>query len=215
MFAFDFILVLGLLGGAGDASSEGSEEVGGVHCRGGDSRRQLEAWKDVLPVEAGAPRQKFSVIQGNGEMTLSHLSLVDFDAPKGEQFDVSIDVPLVEILVPAMLMDMLLSSCPSCQDQGKGGGQVHCEDFIAKERGGQKGAEAFEVCNAASIHGGSGEGGHFLNSQAVGNVPGWRDSHLDGAKGCLVVNMMGKAEGPFPTRHPTLSVGQRRVPPNF
>ncbi len=147
--------MLGLLGGAGDASGKGS----GVRCGGGNGGHQLKAWKDVLQVEAGAPHRKFSVVRGDGEATLFHLSLVDSDAPKGEQFEVSIDIPLIEILVPAVLADMLLSSHPACKDEGKGGGQVRCKDCIAKNRGGEKGEEAFEVSNAAAVHGGSGEGG--------------------------------------------------------
>jgi hypothetical protein len=120
----DFILVLGLLSGAGDASDKGLEEVGGVRHRGGNSRCQLEAWKDVLPVEASAPCRKFSIVRGDREMTLFHLSLVDSNAPKGEQFDVSIDVPLIESFVPAVLADVLLSSRPACEYEGEGGGQV-------------------------------------------------------------------------------------------
>ncbi len=55
--------MLGLLGGAGDARGEGLVEVGGVRRRGGNGGRRLEAWKDVLLVEAGAPcrcRYRFS-----------------------------------------------------------------------------------------------------------------------------------------------------------
>ncbi len=63
--------MLGLLGGAGDASGEGSEEVGDVHCGGGNSGCGVEAWKDVLPVEAGAPRRQFSVVGGDGEILSS------------------------------------------------------------------------------------------------------------------------------------------------
>ncbi len=130
--------MLGLLGGAGDARGEGLEEDGGVCRGGGNCGCQLEAWKDVLLVEASAPRCKFSIIQGNGEMTLFHLSLVDSDAPKGEQFDVSIDVPFIKTLVPAMLADILLSSRPAYEYEGKEGGQVRCKDCIAKEGGGEK-----------------------------------------------------------------------------
>ncbi len=40
--------MLGLLGGAGDASGKGSEEVGGVRRGGGNGGRRLEALKDVF-----------------------------------------------------------------------------------------------------------------------------------------------------------------------
>ncbi len=86
-------------------------------------------------------------------MTLFHLSLVDSNAPKGEQFDVSIGVPLVKILVPAVLEDVLLSSCPACEYEGKGGGQIHCKDHIAKEGGRGKGAETFKISNATVSRG--------------------------------------------------------------
>ncbi len=49
--------MLGLLGGAGDASGEGLEEVGGVCRGGGNCGRRLKAWRDVLSVEAGTPRR--------------------------------------------------------------------------------------------------------------------------------------------------------------
>ncbi len=70
MLALDFILVLGLLGGVGDASGKGLEEVGGVHCVGGDGRCQLEVWKDVLLVEAGA-QYPHSLLPGAMEKQLS------------------------------------------------------------------------------------------------------------------------------------------------
>jgi hypothetical protein len=139
-------------------------------------------------MEAGAPCCKISVVWGDGETTLFQLSLVDSNAPKGEQFDVSIDVPLVKNLIPAMLMDVLLSSCPTCEYEGKGGGQVRCKDCIAKEGGGEKRAEAFEISDAAAWCRGSGEGGQIINRQTVGDVPSGGNGHLDGAKGCLVVN---------------------------
>ncbi len=138
-------------------------------------------------MEAGAPHRKFSIIQGDGEMTLFHLSLVDSDAPMREQFNMSIDNPLVETLVPAVLADVLLSSCPACDYEGKGGGQILCKNRIAKKGGRGKGAEAFEIRQAVACHGGSGEGGQIVDRQAVGDVPGRGDGHLDGAKGCLVV----------------------------
>ncbi len=114
--------MLSLLSGAGDASGKGSKEAGGVYCGGGNCGLRLKAWKDVLPVEAGAPRHKFSVVWGDGEMTLFHLSLVDSYAPKGEKFNVSIDDPLVKTLVSAVLADVLLLSRPACKYEGKGGG---------------------------------------------------------------------------------------------
>ncbi len=124
--------MLGLLGGAGVSSGEGLEEFGGICCGGGNCGHQLKAWKDVLPVEAGAPRRDFSIVRGNGEMNHFHLSLADSNATKGEQFSVSIDNTLFETLVPALLADVLLLSRPACKYEGEGGGQVLCKDCIAK-----------------------------------------------------------------------------------
>jgi hypothetical protein len=98
-----------------------------------------------------------------------------------------IDNPLIETLVPAVLADVLLLSHPACKYEGKGGGQVRCKDHIAKEGGWEKGAEAFEIRKATPCCGRSGEGGQFINRQTVGDVPGGGNTHLDGAKGCLVV----------------------------
>ncbi len=99
----------------------------------------------------------------------------------------SIDNPLVKTLVPAMLVDVLLSSRPACKYEGEGGGQVLCKDCIAKKGGREKGAEAFKIKQATACCGGSGEGGQIVNHQAVGDVPGRGNGHLNGAKGCLVV----------------------------
>ena len=147
----------------------------------------------MLAVEAGAPLCEFSVVWGNGETSLLNLSLVDSNAPKGEQFDVSIDNPLIETLVPAVLADVLLSSRPACKYEGKGGGQVRCEDCIAKEGGREKGAEAFKIRKAAVCCGGSGGGSHIVDCQTVGDVPGGGNGHLDGVKCCLVVNNEGES----------------------
>ena len=115
-------------------------------------------------MEAGAPRHEFSIIRGDGATTLFHLSLVDSDAPKGEQFDMSIDNPLIETLVPVMLANVLLLSRPACKYEGEGGGQVSCEDCIAKEGGGEKGAEAFKIRKAVACCGGSEEGRQIVDS---------------------------------------------------
>ncbi len=192
--------MLGLLGGAGDASSKGLEEVGGVGHGGGNGGCRLKAWNDVLPVDAGAPCHVFSIVRGDGEITLFHLSLVDSDAPKGEQFDMSIDNTLAKILIPAMLADVLLSSLPACEFLGEGGGQVLCKDCIAKEGGGEKGAETFEIRKAVACCRGSGEGGQIVDRQTVGDVLGRGNSHLDGAKGCLVVNNDRESRGSFPDK---------------
>jgi hypothetical protein len=61
----DFVLVLGLLNGAGDASSKGPEKVGIVRRGGGSSGCSLEPWQDVIAVEAGIPLHDFSVLWGN------------------------------------------------------------------------------------------------------------------------------------------------------
>ncbi len=53
LLALNFVLVLGRLNGVGDASGEGLEEAGSVHCRGGNGGPGLEAWHDVIAVEVG------------------------------------------------------------------------------------------------------------------------------------------------------------------
>jgi hypothetical protein len=65
LLALDSVLVLGLLGGVGDAGGKGSKEVGCVRHRGGGGRPGLEARKNVLAVEGGAPLCEFSIIQGD------------------------------------------------------------------------------------------------------------------------------------------------------
>ncbi len=65
LLALDFVLVLGLLNGVGDASGKGLEKVGGIHWEEG---RNLKARQDAIAVEAGIPLHEFSVIWGGGEM---------------------------------------------------------------------------------------------------------------------------------------------------
>jgi hypothetical protein len=55
LLTLDFVLVLGLLRGAGDTSCEGPEEVGGVSCGGGEGACGLNTWQDMGAVESGAP----------------------------------------------------------------------------------------------------------------------------------------------------------------
>ncbi len=89
-------------------------------------------------MEAGAPRREFSVIRGDGATTLFHLSLVDSDAPKGEQFDMSIDNPLVETLVPAVLADVLLLSRPACKYEGEGEAKSTARIALQRKGAGKK-----------------------------------------------------------------------------
>ncbi len=114
LIMLDFVLVLGLLEGASNASGEGTEDIGGV-CRGGGGGGgpTHKAWCYVIAVGVGVPHPKLAVVWGNGETCLLNLALVDSNA---------IDVCLIETLTPALLADMLLSSCPACKDKGKGGG---------------------------------------------------------------------------------------------
>ncbi len=84
LLALDFVLVLGLLGGARDPSGNGPKDVGIIHCRWGDGGRGLDAWHDTGAVEASTPFCKFTVVWGDGESHLCHLSLVDSNAPKIE-----------------------------------------------------------------------------------------------------------------------------------
>jgi hypothetical protein len=144
-------------------------------------------------------------------MTLFHLSLVDSNAPKGKQFNVSIDDPLVKTLVPAVLADVLLLSRPACEYEGKGGGQVLCEDCIAKKGGRKKELRplrldrprrvAVRVRRAAK----SSTVRQLVMSLAGGTVT-WMEQ-----RAAWWFTMTGKAEGPFPTRH----LGQRRVLPKL
>ena len=55
LLELDFVLVLGLLGGAGDTSCKGPEEVGGVRRGGGEGARGLDTWQVMGAVESGAP----------------------------------------------------------------------------------------------------------------------------------------------------------------
>ncbi len=55
LLALDFILVLGLLRGVGDASCKGPEQVGGVPRGGGEGARGLDTWQVMGAVESGAP----------------------------------------------------------------------------------------------------------------------------------------------------------------
>ncbi len=55
LLALDFVLVLGLLGGAGDTSCKGPEEVGCVHRGGGEGAHGLNTWQDMDAVESGDP----------------------------------------------------------------------------------------------------------------------------------------------------------------
>ncbi len=82
LLALDFVLVLGLPDGAGDASGKGPEDVGGVCCGGEDGGCGLEAQHDVIAVEVGILLCKFSVIWDDGDMRLLDLALVDSNAPK-------------------------------------------------------------------------------------------------------------------------------------
>jgi hypothetical protein len=93
-----------------------------------------------------------------------------------------IDVCLVETFVHAMLIDVLLSSCPACKDKGEGGGQVCCEDRVAEEGGREEATESFKVDEAAVVHKGDGEGGKSIDPGTVANVLYGGDDLLDGAK---------------------------------
>ena len=175
---------------------------------GGNGGRRLEAWKDVLLVEAGAPCQKFSIIRGDGETTLFHLSfLVDSDAPKGEQFDVSIDNPLVETLVPAVLADVLILSHPACKYEGEGGGQVHCKDHIAKGGAGKKELRPLRLERPHRVAAGVGRAAKSSTVRQLVMSPAGGTRTWMERRAAWWFMMMGKAEGLFRTRHPTLSMG--------
>jgi hypothetical protein len=149
----------------------------------------------VLAVEAGAPLCEFSVVWGNGETSLLNLSLVDSNAPKGEECNVVIDVLLVKTFVPTVVADILLLGCPTCKDEVKRGGTVCCEDCIAEEGGMKESQEALKVDRAVTNCRESGEGGKIFNHEAVCNVHSTRDSHLDGTNGYLMVNNDGDGYG--------------------
>ncbi len=84
LLALDFVLVLGLLDGVGDANGKGPEDVSSVHCGGEDGGLGPEAWQDVIAVEAGVQLRKFAVVWGDGETCLLDLTLVDSNTPKIE-----------------------------------------------------------------------------------------------------------------------------------
>ncbi len=101
-----------------------------------------------------------------------------------------IDICLVETLDHAVLVDMLLLSCPTCKDKGEGGGQVHCKDPVVEEGGREEATEDFKVDEAAIIRGG-GEGGKSVDRGTVANVLYGGDDLLDRAKWCPMVNNDG------------------------
>jgi hypothetical protein len=157
-------------------------------------------------VEEGTPRHKFFVARGDGETTLFHLSLVDSDAPMGEQFNVSIDVPLVKILVPAVLAYMLLSSRPACKDDAR----------IALQR---KGAEKREprpsrLAIPLPSTGGVGRVAKLSADRQLATSPAGGTVTWMEQRAAWWLTMTGKAGGTFPMRHPTLSVGRRWVLPS-
>ncbi len=61
----------------------------------------------------------------------------------------------------------------------------------------------------AACCGGSGEGGQIVDRQAVGDVPGGGNGHLDRAKGCLVVYDDGESSGSFPNKASHLVRGMK------
>jgi hypothetical protein len=138
LLALELILMLGLLGGAGDAGRKGLEDVGGVHQGGGVGARGRNAREDVLMVETGAPVCELAIVGGDQESRLVNLALVDSDAPEGKEINVGIDVALVKFLFSLMLADVLLLSCLHDDDQRKGGKGVQCKNRIAKEGSGEE-----------------------------------------------------------------------------
>ncbi len=55
LLALELVLVLSLLGGAGDAGRKGPEDVGGVRRGRGVGAHGRDAWENVLAVEMRAP----------------------------------------------------------------------------------------------------------------------------------------------------------------
>jgi hypothetical protein len=156
LLALELVLVLGLLGGAGDAGREEPEDVGGVRQGREVGAHSCNARENVLVVEMHAPVRELAVIGGDQESCLCDLALVGADAPKGKEVDVGGDVALVKILLSRVRTDVLLLSCPCGNNQRKGGEGVQCEDCIAKEGSRDEAQERLEVDEAAAVGGGWG-----------------------------------------------------------
>ncbi len=166
-------------------------------------------------MEARAPVRELAVVGGEQEPRLGHISLVHAKAPEREELDVSVNVALVEFLLSVVRVDERLPGRPSGEDERKGGEGVRCKDRIAKEGSGDEARERLEVDKAAAVGRG---GGRAVRSSAVGQPT---MSLMEGTiawverRAAMWSTMTGTAEGPIPTRQPTLLVGRRRVPPKL
>ncbi len=86
-------------------------------------------------METCAPFQKFTVIWGDGETSLGHLSLVHANAPKIEMVHVRVNVGLTKTFVLIVVADMVVSSRSAREYERERGKQVRREDCIAEEGG--------------------------------------------------------------------------------
>ncbi len=167
-------------------------------------------------MEAGTPRHEFSVIRCDGEMTLFHLSLVNSYAPKGEQFDMSIDVPLIKNLVPTVLVDVLLLSSPACKYEGKGEAESAARIALQRKEARKMELKPLRLLMQWCVAGGVGRAAKLSSVRQLAMSPaGGMVTWMEHRRAAWWLTMMGKAEGLFPMRHLTLSMRQRRALPKL
>ncbi len=166
-------------------------------------------------MEARAPVHELAVVGGEQEPCHSHISLVHAKAPEREELDVVVNVALIEFLLSIVRVDVSLPGCPSGKDECKKGEGVQSKDRVVKERSGDPARAGRAGPPPAAGGGGGGRAARLL---AVGQPA---MSLMEGTitqverRAVMWSTMTGTAEGPIPTRQPTLLVGWRRVPPKF
>ena len=123
-----------------------------------------------------------------------------------------INVTLVETLYPIVLVDILLSSYPACEDEGKEGEGVCCEDHIWV---GKKLLRALRLMGLPPSLGGM---GRAASNSTVGQLPISLMGRMITWMGRSAVwwpTMVGIDMEPVPTRPPTLFIGGRRDLPKL
>ena len=139
--------------------------------------------------------------------------MVDTQTPDGEKFDVGIDVLFVEILIFIVCVNELFSSRSACKDEGKGERESVARITVQRKGAGKKLLRALRLMTLLTLSVGRSDKlsavRQALMSLMVGSIS-WMESSA-----ALWSTMTGMDAGPVPTRHPTLFVGRRRVPPKL